>query len=122
VIAREKLPDDAADWADVTVAFPRLTRDAPSSCPCSSEEVFAYVQKESADLENADPSRLVFVRTALVADAQYWLWSYAEADGEDLFVTCRVDSDGATLGLASPNGLSPEQFILAEYYDEVYWS
>ena len=122
MIARDKLPEDAADWADIAIALPRLTRDAPGSCPCSPDEIFAYVQKESADLEDADRSRLVFVRTALVADAQYWLWSYTEADGENLFVTCRLDSDGTTVGLASPNGLGPEQFILAEYYDEVHWS
>jgi hypothetical protein len=57
-----------------------------------------------------------------VADAQYWLWSYTEADGEKVFVTCRVDPDSSTcVGLANPNGLSAEQFLLAEYYDEVYW-
>jgi hypothetical protein len=123
VISRHELPEDAADWATVAISFPRLPEDAPGSCPCPADEIFEYVQNESSDLEGADRSRLVFVRTAQVADAQYWLWSYTEVDGEDLFVTCRVDADGATtVGLAARNGLSAEQFILAEYYDEVYWS
>lgn len=122
MIARDQLPDDAADWSAVAISFPRLSDDTSNSCPRSADEIFEYIQKESGDLQNATPGRLVFVRTAQVADAKYWLWSYTEADGEGVFVTCRVDADGATtVGLADPNGLSAEQFLLADYYDEVYW-
>jgi hypothetical protein len=106
----------------VSVTFPRLADDTQDSCPCSPEEILEYVQTESGDLDNASRSRLVFLRTAQVAETRFWLWSYSESDGDALFVTCRLDSDGiATLGIASGNGLNAEQFLLAEYYDEVYW-
>jgi hypothetical protein len=78
---------------------------------------------ESADLDEAAKSRLHFERSAQVADARYWLWTYRESDGEVCFVTCRADADGSTcLSLAEPNGLSQEQFLLADYYGEIYWS
>jgi hypothetical protein len=122
VIPRHKLPDDAADWSAVAVSFVRLDHDAPDSCPCSADEVFEYVQAESADLDHADRNRLLFLRTAQVGDARFWLWSYTDEENEEVFVTCRLDADGSTtLGLASRNGLNAEQFLLAEYYDEVYW-
>src|SRR5262245_6676131 len=122
VIPRHHLPEDPADWSTIAVAFPRLADDLEHSCPCSPDEVFEYVQTESGDLDDASRSRLVFLRTAQVAQAKFWLWSYTESEGEELFVTCRVDPDGmATLGVATPNGLNAEQFLLAEYYDEVYW-
>ena len=123
MISREDLPDDAAEWSSVAVAFDRLASDDPNACPCSVDEIFEYVQMESGDIDQADRDRLLFCRTAQVANARFWLWTYSEHDGERVFVTCRCDPDGSsTLGLASPNGLSPEQFMLAEYYDEVYWS
>jgi hypothetical protein len=123
VIPRDELPENAADWSAVTISFPRLAEDTPDSCPRSLNQIFEYIQIESGDVDNAHRSRLVFLRTAQVADARYWLWSYTETGGEKVFVTCRVNSDGSTcVGLANPNGLSAEQFMLAEYYDAVYWS
>ena len=123
MIPREALPDDAADWSSIEVALPRLFDDSPGSCPVSPDDIFEYVQIESGDTDSAERARLVFIRTAEVSDARYWLWQYTESDGEKCFVTFRADPDGTTvLGLASPNGLSEEQYLLAEYYDEVYWS
>jgi len=123
VIPREELPEDAADWTAVAVSFPKLVEDGAGSCPCSIDEIFAHVKTESGDLDRADRTRLTFVRTAQVGDARYWLWSYTESDGDSSYVTCRVKPDGSTeLGLANVNGLSAEQFLLAEHYDEVYWA
>ncbi len=123
MISREDLPEDAAEWSSVAVAFDRLALDDADACPCSVDEIFEYVQIESGDLDQADRDRLAFRRTAQVGNARFWLWTYSEQDGEEVFVTYRSDSDGSsTLGMASPNGLSAEQFMLAEYYDEVYWS
>jgi hypothetical protein len=78
---------------------------------------------ESADADHADRDRLAFVRTAQVADARFWLWTYTESNGEQVFVAYQLNSDDSSvLGLASPNGLDAEQYMLAEYYDEVHWS
>jgi hypothetical protein len=123
LIPRDQLPDDAAEWSSVAVSLPLLSDDSPNHCPCATDDIFEYVQRESGDLDNAERQRLEFVRTAQVADAQYWLWTYTESDCEQAFVTCRLTANGDTyVGLASPNGLSPDQFILADYYEEVYWS
>ena len=123
MIPRDQLPDDAADWTDVEVSFPRLDEDSPQSCPDAEDEIFEYVQSESADTDAAERQRLRFVRTARVADADFWLWEYRESDGELCYVTFQRHPDGSSmLGLASPNGLSHAQYLLAEYYDEVYWS
>ena len=105
------------------MSFPRLANDSPRSCPDTEDEIFDYVQTESADTDAAERERLRFVRTARVADADFWLWEYTESDGELCYVTFQRHPDGSSmLGLASPNGLSHEQYLLAEYYDEVYWS
>ncbi len=123
MIPREDLPDDAADWSGVDVVLARLADDSAASCPVSPDNLFEYIQVESGDIDAADRARLRFVRTAKVSNARYWLWQYTESDGEKCFVTCREDQDGATtLGFSSPNGLSEEQYLLAEYYDEIYWS
>ncbi len=82
-----------------------------------------YVRMESADLDESKEESLQFVRTAQVAEEKHWLWTYTESDGQVCYVllTDRPDGSGC-LGLSEPNGLSPEQYMLAEYYDEIYWS
>lgn len=123
MIPRDQLPDDASDWADVSVSFPRLAQDIAESNPYSEDEVFAYVQMESAGMDSAQRQELRFIRTALVAEAKYWIWEYRESDGELYYVALRLDPDGSTiLGLSATLGLSHEQYLLADYYGEIYWS
>ncbi len=123
MIPREQLPEDAADWTEVDVTFERLIPDTAESCPQSEDEIFDYVRMESADTESSSRSRLKFLRTAAVGDSRYWMWEYQESDGQRVYVLFQEDFDGSSiLGLAEPNGLSQEQYLLADYYDEVYWS
>ena len=78
---------------------------------------------KSGDLTAASRDRFRFIRTARISEADFWLWEYTEADGALEYVFLRQDRGGSNLhGLSSPNGLSHEQYLLAEYYDEVYWS
>jgi hypothetical protein len=122
MIPRSELPEDASEWQSIRIHFERLSDDSPLSCPASEGEVFEYVEAESGDSVAADRARLKFIRTATVAEAKYWMWSYCEADGQLMYVVCRSNPDGTgVLGLSEPNGLSPEQYLLADYYDEVYW-
>jgi hypothetical protein len=119
---RNELPDDPTDWTNVDVSFVRLETDTAGSCPESFEQIMRYVQAESGDTDRAQADRLAFLRTALVQDTKYWLWNYVEEDGTVCFVVFRVRKDGSTyLGLSETKGLSPEQYLLADYYDEVYW-
>ena len=107
----------------MAISFGRLQDDTPDRCPVSEEEVFEYVRMESADSDESDKSRLEFLRTAVVTNVKYWVWKYTEIDGLAQFVTVKAaPDDSSRLSLAEPNGLSLEQFLLADYYDEVYWS
>jgi|GEM_PF-1792946 len=121
MIPRNELPDDAADWRNIDVEFPTLEPNTAESCPNYPDEVMSYVNMESGDVGQANIERLAFVRTALVGRAKYWLWIYTEEDGA---TDCVVYSKGgpAILSLAAPSGLSAEQYLLAEYYSEVYWA
>ena len=122
MIERDKLPEDAVDWKGVTVDFPRLADDTEESCPESRSEIMGYVRMESADAVDATEESLKFHRTALVGKDKCWLWIHTESDGEVCYVTFWKKSNGGTLlGLSGANGLSPEQYMLAEYYEEVYW-
>lgn len=120
---RNELLDDAADWGAVNVDLPRLALDSAESCPIPFDQVFDYVARESADTGGASRDRMSFVRTAQVGSDQYWLWRYLESDGAECFVVARIDDGGGVeIGLSSPNGLSPEQYLLADHFDEIYWS
>src|SRR5262245_54621798 len=122
MIPRKNLPDDAAEWTSVSVSFPRLEQDSVDSCPVMEDRVFDYVRLESADRDKSERIRLRFVRTARVADVSYWLWEYTEEDGQLCYVCFRQNADGSTvLGISESNNLSHEQYLLADYYDEVYW-
>jgi hypothetical protein len=119
---RTELPEDAAEWTTVTVSFPHLEHDTAESCPESLDEIMRYVRAESGDTDRADANRLRFLRTALVGKDTYWLWGYEEEDAARCFVAFRIKEDGsACLGLSQTNGFSPDQYLLADYYDEVYW-
>ena len=120
--ARSELPDDAAAWNELDVFFERLPEDSAASCPIAEEDAFQYVRTESADAAEADRARMHFLRTAQVEETRYWMWCYREVDGRLSYVVVRLDPDGTvTLGLAEPNGLSTEQYLLADYHDEIYW-
>lgn len=100
-----------------------LSPNTEESCPLALSEIIQYVQMEPADAEEATKERLQFVRTAQIADEKYWLWTYTEADGDTCYVFFKQEANGNTLlGLTSSEGLSPEWYLLAEYYDMVYWS
>jgi len=129
MIERDQLPDDPADWGELEVSFPRLSPDTTEFCPGSSTEILEYIGIESADVENADPKHLRFLRTAQVGDDQCWIWSYTEVDGDLCYVTYWVHAAGGnTLGMSSAKAgyetetpLTPEQYMLAEYHELIYW-
>ena len=113
------MPDDNADLADVEVYFPRLTPDSADGCPVSLSELLAYLTDEVPDGESLTEGELTFVRTARVADAEYWVWAFREPgpQGEDAFVTVSRSGAQVTLGYeANYYDLSAEQFVLGDYH------
>lgn len=100
----------------------RLEPDSVGGCPRDVEELVHYLRIESADLDDTEPDRLRFVRSAALGSARAWIWEYTQADGEVTYVTVHLASNGdSTLSVASPNGLTHEQYLLAEHYGAVYW-
>ena len=120
---RNELPDDVADWGSVTINFPKLAPDSVETCPTPLAHVLDYLRTESGDTESESSDCLSFVRTALLGGEKYWLWKFVEEDAAECFVFVRQGNDGRLMtSLVSPNGLSAEQCLLADYFDEVYWS
>ncbi len=117
---KNTLPTDVEQWKDVQVSLPRLPEDSQTSCPDPLSEIMDYVRRESADGTKAKRASLRFLRTAQIEGSQFWMWTYTESDGEICYVYYhdRVGR-GATLGLQSTRGLTPEQFMLAVHYGKL---
>jgi hypothetical protein len=113
------MPDDNADLAAVTVDFDRLSDDTATSCPVSVDELLEYLAMEVPDGGSLEESNLTFLRTADVEGTQYWIWSFAEPEGDRAYATVSVSPDrSTTVGYdADYYGLSPEQFILGDYHE-----
>lgn len=129
MISRDKLPDDPKDWHDIVVELQRLQPDNAESCPLPVSELLEYVDIESSEPGTANIDSLTFLRTARIGDTKCWIWSFTETNGELCYVTYRQspeDSNALGMSGASPEydeglQLTPEQYLLAEHYDLVYW-
>ena len=113
------MPDDNADLARVSVEFERLTPDSPSGCPVPPQDLLDYLADEVPDGELLTAADLTFVRTAKVADADYWVWRFREPgpDGKDAYATVSASAGEVITGYeANYYGLTPEQFVLGDYH------
>jgi hypothetical protein len=112
------MPEDNADLASFAVEFEQLDPNTAETCPISLEDIVDYLRCESPDGDAVQTSELDFLRTALVADHRYWIWSFRESDGSDCFVTVALSPDGTRcIGYdENDHGLTPEQFMLGEYH------
>jgi hypothetical protein len=79
------------------------------------EEIIEYLRIEAYP-EKPTEADLEFLRTAVVEGAAYWIWRFTESDGADCFVTVsrRGDSETTVGYEVNYDGLTPEQFMLAE--------
>lgn len=78
------------------------------------EQIVEYLRTEAYP-EQPTEADLEFVRTASVEGADYWIWRFTESDGADCFVTVSRRGSETTVGYEDNyDGLTPEQFILAE--------
>ena len=113
MLTYDEMLDDNDDLRLVEVDFPRLEDDSAASCPIPMKEILEYLSVESGDVALKE---LSFIRTARVAEWQYWIWRFD--DGGECYVTAAIDADGnAEIGYDQNwHGLSPEQFILGTYH------
>lgn len=118
MISFKEMPKDNAEIASIEIQFPRLQPDTVDSCPVSLEDTLSYLRRESSDHESVEASQLQFLRTTLVADHRYWIWSFRESDGSDCYVTVSVSPDGtACTGYDEDYyGLTTEQYMLGDYH------
>jgi hypothetical protein len=120
---KAELPDDPAEWRGLPVSLPLLSGNSSASCPLPISELMEYVRFESADQDAASIESLQFIRTAQIEGSRYWLWSYTELSGDVCYVFLRENEAGNTLrSMTGTGGLSPEQYLLADYYHLIYWS
>lgn len=119
MIPYEKMPEDNADLARISVDFPRLTPDVPMTCPVTSQEILDYLALEAPDGEMLTWEELTFIRTADVEGTAYWIWRFHEQDKREAYCIVSKSLGGRiTIGYDENwYGLSPEQFILGHYHD-----
>ena len=118
MISYEEMPDDNAKLADIEVDFPLLQPNTAVSCPVPIADIVDYLHVESQDGDTFQAAQLQFLRTALVAQHHYWIWSFQESDGSACYVIATVAPDGSTSIGYEENcyGLSPEQFMLGWFH------
>src|SRR5437868_5973433 len=108
------LPTDPHELTTQPFELPRLEPDSPESCPVTMAEIVEYLQMEAAPEEPTEAD-LEFVRTASVERAEYWIWRFEDSDGAECYVTVSRKGTTIMVGFAENyDGLSPEQFMLAE--------
>jgi hypothetical protein len=89
------LPEENEDLSGITVDIPRLNDDTMSSCPVGLDELLDYLELEVPNGGSLKAEDLLFLRTAELGDARYWIWSFREPDGGELaYATVRLDPNG----------------------------
>jgi len=113
------MPEDNRDLVKLEVSFPYLPNNTATSCPVPMDDILDYLAVESADVTRPRAEDLKFVRTAQVAEEQYWVWQFTESDGAKCYVTVSVSPEGtACIGYnADYHGLTPEQYMLGDYHN-----
>ncbi len=120
MLTRTQMPEDNAELAKVQVSFARLDPDSAAACPVPLEDLLAYLDLEVPDGDQLTAADLQFVRTARVAERDYWLWRFTQPgpDGEEAYATACLDDGEVSLGYETDYyGLTPEQYLLGEYHD-----
>ena len=124
--SRDERPEDPKDWKGIKVSLPRL---AVETCPISMSELLEYINMESSEPGSATAKSLKLLRTADTGGTACWIWAYKESSGQLSYLTYReLPSGKRVLGMASASPewndfkLTPEQYLLAQHYDLVYWS
>ncbi len=84
------------------------------------EDLLEYLGLEVPDGDQLSAADLQFVRTARVAERDYWLWRFTEPgpDGEEAYATVSLDCAEVILGYETDYyGLTPEQYLLGDYHE-----
>ena len=114
MLSNDEIPENNAELAKIKIEFPHV----PFSEISEPNEIEPYLL-DYLEVEGFPPDGEVkFIRTALVEETVYWIWEFY-SDGEKIYATATQDKYGNTgLGCdADYYGLTPEQYILGDYYE-----
>ena len=124
---RDQLPRSWKGLARLTLDLPRLAPDTPLTSPRSEQDILEYLKVEApggsgSGSETVIGFELRFIRTALVNSSKYWIWGFKDEGGTDCYVAVQERPDGENvLGYDESFGLSPEQWLVLDYYAEEDW-
>ena len=108
------MPDDNSELANIEIDFPEASFNDVSEPSVIEPYLLDYLKREGYKPDG----ELKFIRTAVVEDTVYWIWSFF-TDGEYAYATATQDkNDNTGLGCDTNDyGLSPEQYIWADYHN-----
>ncbi len=104
------------DVRSVQVSLQRLDPDLPDPCPVPLNEIVEYVETEEMELKQ--PPSLQFLRTALIAQTRYWIWTYTDNDNNPSYAVVAQWPNGSILTHCDGTfDMTPEQYLLATHFD-----
>jgi hypothetical protein len=124
---RNQLPRSWKGLAKLTFELPRLTPDKPTNCPRTEQDILEYLAVEAPGGSQSGSDRVLqfdlrFIRTALVNSSKYWLWGFKDERNTDCCVAVQELPNGdSVLGYDESFGLSPEQWLVLDYYGDEDW-
>jgi hypothetical protein len=123
MINREDFPEKFEDLHNVNISLPFAEGESESTCPVSMKNIHEYLGWEAPGGKNIggemmNDFELKFLRTALVNETKYWIWSFLDENDAECYVTIALYDNGPTFtGYDETFGLTPEQYIVADYFD-----
>ena len=114
MLSFEEMPENNADLAKIKVEFSHV----PLADVADPTEIEPYLLAY-LELEGYKPDGdLKFLRTALVEETVYWIWSFITGNEAAYAVATQDPEENRTLGGDTNDyNLTPEQYILADYHN-----
>jgi hypothetical protein len=119
MIPYQDMPENNREIAKLEVSFPNLESNTPASCPVQVSEILEYLNDEAPSDDSISEKDLKFIRTAQVAESEYWIWEFQDSEGTKYYVTVSRSPQGSTEISYDENfySLTPKQFILGTYHN-----
>jgi hypothetical protein len=116
MIPLEQMPEYRRDLVNVPVDFPPLDEEQAVRHVEFVDSLLEYLELEGeADLSAKD---LTFLRSAQVGEKRFWIWEFEGDSSDKYYAVASEKPNGSTrLSYDPAEGLTPEQFMLAEYHE-----
>jgi hypothetical protein len=124
---REQLPKSWKGLKRYSFDLPYLAPNDESGCPRSMAEIREYLDVEAPGGSQSGSDDVIqfdlqFVRTALVNSSKYWIWRFKADEELECYVAVQDRQNGeSVLGFEETFGLTPEQWLVLDYYGDEDW-